>query len=119
MFVLLRAPNSLCLKEPMHEKAGRTIPSPSLKSGEAHGTQRRPKASDLMPSPSLQNPIPHPNITRERTRPQLMERLNVPLIEEAAKIQETINQQPVHPIHPPQPETPKQTPWRHNSYCYH
>ena len=73
MFVLLRAPHSLCLKEPMHEKAGRTIPSPILKSGEAHGTQRRPEASDLMPSPSLHSPIPHQNITRERTRPQLIQ----------------------------------------------
>ena len=105
VFVLLRAPNSLSLKEQMHEKAGRTIPSPSHKSGEAHGTQRRPKASDLMPSPSLQNPIPHQNITRERTRPQLMERLNVPWIEEAANIQRAANQQPDHPILPPQPKS--------------
>lgn len=43
-----------------------------------HGSQKRPEASDLIPSPSLKNPIPHQNSTRERTRPQLMERSNVP-----------------------------------------
>ena len=34
-----------------------------------HGSQKRPEASDLIPSPSLKNPIPHQNSTRENQAP--------------------------------------------------
>ena len=78
VFVLLRAPNSLCLKEPMHEKAGRTYPSPHSKSeNSGYSKEARSQRLDTILEPPKTLSLTK-NITRERTRPQLMERLNVP-----------------------------------------
>ncbi len=65
MFVLLRAPNSLSLKEQMHEKAGRTDPSPDSKAKNS-GYSKEAKSQRLDAIPEPPKPYPSPkHHTRE------------------------------------------------------
>jgi len=62
----------------MHEKAGRTDPSPHSKSeNSGYSKEARSQRLDTILEPPKTLSLTK-NITRERTRPQLMERLNVP-----------------------------------------